>query len=186
MAVSSGAVSAASSIDRDGHTVGHMSDTSVLLIAEIHGLVGREVELRALLEDLAASARRDTGCLSYHVAAALGEPGELLVVAQWRDEAALRVHYATDGYRAYRSAVGELLARPSDVVVHHVATTIHARAPTPPARGLFGCRAPGRAPGRGVYGRDEPARRRGCRRSSEPRSPAMAVTAEAHAIQPFR
>jgi quinol monooxygenase YgiN len=115
-----------------------MSDASVLLIAEMHGLVGRERELRALLEDLAASARQDTGCLSYHVAAALGEPGELLVVAQWRDEAALRAHYATDGYRSYRSAVGELLARPSDVVVHHVAVTIRARDPNPPDPGLFG------------------------------------------------
>src|SRR3954470_18761758 len=138
MAVSSGAVSAASSIDREGHTVGHMSDTSVLLIAQMHGLVGREGELRALLEDLAASARRDTGCLSYHVAAALGEPGELLVVAQWRDEAALRAHYATDGYRAYRSAVGEFLSRPSDVAVHHVPTTIRARDQNPPDPGVFG------------------------------------------------
>jgi quinol monooxygenase YgiN len=115
-----------------------MSDASVLLVAELHGLVGREGELRELVEALAASARQDPGCLSYHAAASLGEPGDLLIVAQWRDEAALRAHYDTAGYRRYRSAVGELLARPSDVVLHHVAATIHARDPNPPDPGLLG------------------------------------------------
>ena len=115
-----------------------MSDASVLLVAEVHGLVGREGELRALLEDLAASAREDPGCLSYYVAARLGDPGEHLIAANWRDEASLRAHYTTAGYRRYRDAVGELLARPSDVVVHHVADTVHARDPNPPDPGLLG------------------------------------------------
>src|SRR5690348_5131527 len=115
-----------------------MSEASVLLVAEMHGLVGRESELHGLLQELARGAREDDGCLGYHVAAKLGEPGELLITAQWRDEAALRAHYATPGYQSYRSGVGELLARPSDVVVHHVAETVHARDPNPPDPGLLG------------------------------------------------
>jgi quinol monooxygenase YgiN len=115
-----------------------MSDSSVLLVAELHALVGRESELRELLTALAASAREDPGCLSYHVAASLEEPGELLIAAGWRDEAALRAHYRTAGYARYRSAVGELLARPSDVVVHHISATIRARDPNPPDPGMLG------------------------------------------------
>src|SRR3954471_875544 len=37
---------------------------------------------------------------------------------------ALRQHYQGAPYARYRSAVGELLARPSDVTLHHVAETI--------------------------------------------------------------
>ncbi len=48
------------------------------------------------------------------------------------DEDALRAHFAAPHYRRYRGAVGELLARPSDVTVHHVSQTVHAIDPDPP------------------------------------------------------
>jgi hypothetical protein len=56
--------------------------------------------------------------------AELQEPGEDLIVATWRSEAALRA--------------SDLLARPSDVVVHRISSTVHARDPNPPEPGLFG------------------------------------------------
>ena len=55
-----------------------------------------------------------------------------MILSEWADDAALSAHYATPHYRRYRDAVGELLARPSDVVVHHVSATIHAIDPAPP------------------------------------------------------
>jgi quinol monooxygenase YgiN len=56
--------------------------------------------------------------------------GEFVVVAHWRDEAALREHYQGAPYARYRAAVGELLARPSDVTIHHIAETIAGPKPT--------------------------------------------------------
>ena len=114
-----------------------MSDPGLLLVAELHGLAGREGELRALLADLAGSARAEPGCLGFRVLAA-DEPGEVVLLAAWRDEAALRAHYGTAAYRRYRGQVGPLLARPSDVVVHHVAGTLHAQDPNPPELGMLG------------------------------------------------
>jgi quinol monooxygenase YgiN len=114
-----------------------MSQGGVVLVAELHGLAGRLPELKALLADLAAAARADPGCESYHVAFA-DDPGECLLVGTWRSEAALRAHYGSDGYLRYRSRVGELLARPSDVVVHHVSASVHARDPNPPDPSLLG------------------------------------------------
>jgi quinol monooxygenase YgiN len=114
-----------------------MSDAGVILIGEMHGLVGRHSELEQQLADLAAGARENPDCLGYHVAS-LPEPGEYLVVATWRSEAALSAHYSTPAYAIYRAAVGELLARPSDVVVHHISSTVHARDPNPPEPGMFG------------------------------------------------
>jgi quinol monooxygenase YgiN len=114
-----------------------MSHAGVILIGEMHGLVGRHAELEQLLAELAARTREDPDCLGYHVAS-LQEPGEYLVVATWRHEAALRAHYSAPAYARYRGAVGELLARPSDVVVHRISSTVHARDPNPPEPGMFG------------------------------------------------
>jgi quinol monooxygenase YgiN len=108
-----------------------------LLIAEIHGLAGREDELVRLLADLAAAARTEDGCELFRALRG-DEAGEFVLLSAWRDEAALRAHYAGTPYRRYRAAVGELLARPSDVTVHHVAETVHAIDPNPPEPGLFG------------------------------------------------
>jgi quinol monooxygenase YgiN len=111
--------------------------TSRLLISEMHGLAGRADELEGLLNDLAEQGRRESGCLRYSILRRQ-DVGEFVVVAHWRDEAALREHYHGAPYARYRAAVGELLARPSDVTVHHVAETIHALDPDPPDPGLFG------------------------------------------------
>jgi quinol monooxygenase YgiN len=68
----------------------------------------------------------------------LSDPGEMVLLVAWASEGALREHFATPHYRRYRAAVGELLARPSDVVMHHVAQTIRPIDPNPPDPAMFG------------------------------------------------
>jgi quinol monooxygenase YgiN len=114
-----------------------MAAAGRLLIAEIHGLAGREDELNRRLYELAEAARGEEGCVMFRPLRAQ-EPGEFVVLSSWRDEDALRAHYASVAYRRYRAAVGELLARPSDVTVHHLVETVHALDPNPPEPGLFG------------------------------------------------
>lgn len=114
-----------------------MPDPRLLLVAEVHGLVGRDAEVRAALTDLADGSAAEPGLVRFRVLAA-GEPGEYVLLQEWADEAALRAHYRTPHYRRYRERIGELLARPSDVVVHHVRETVHARDPNPPDPGLLG------------------------------------------------
>jgi quinol monooxygenase YgiN len=100
---------------------------SVLVQARIHGIVGRIAELRALLRDHAEVTSRAPGCLGSTASEPLGaEPGELVLDARWSDEAALRAHYASEEYGRYASAVGELLARPSDVQIHYVERSVRA------------------------------------------------------------
>lgn len=111
--------------------------SAVIVQAELHGLAGRGAELGALLADLAAASREEPGCDAFRVLAA-EQPGEVMVLSFFADEAALRAHYGTSHYLRYRDHVGELLARPSDVMVHHVRDTVHARDPDPPDPGLFG------------------------------------------------
>jgi quinol monooxygenase YgiN len=101
---------------------------TVLIHAELHGLAGRATELRAVLHEHAdrlAVAADGLGATAYEPLGA--EPGEFGLDAWWRDEAALRDHYATTEYARYAERVGELLARPSDVTVHIIE---HSYRPT--------------------------------------------------------
>ena len=115
-----------------------MSDPGLLVVAEVHGLGGRASELAELLETLAQASRDEAGCASFRVLSVARDAGEFVLLSGWAGEAALREHYATSHYRRYRDAVGELLARPSDVVLHTVSRTVHARDPNPPDPGLLG------------------------------------------------
>lgn len=115
-----------------------VSDPELLLLAEIHGRAALIAELRSLLGDLADGARDEAGCVGFQVLAGVDGPGEFVLLSRWRSEDALRTHYDTTHYRYYRDQVGPLLARPSDVVIYHIAATVRARDPDPPDPGLFG------------------------------------------------
>jgi quinol monooxygenase YgiN len=110
---------------------------SVLLLAEVHGRVGLEPQLRALLSELADASRSEPECTDFR-ALACEAPGEFVLLGSWSSETAMRGHYDTSHYRRYRDQVEPLLARPSDVVVHHVSSTVHALDPNPPDPGLLG------------------------------------------------
>jgi quinol monooxygenase YgiN len=100
---------------------------SVLVQAQIHGLAGRAAELADVLREHAAAMGEADGCVSSGVGAPLdGEPGEYVLTALWRDEPAMRAHYATAEYGRYAGRIGELLARPSDVEIHYVEHSVHA------------------------------------------------------------
>lgn len=120
-----------------------MSDPGLIMVAEIHGLAGREPELGALLSELTDSASREAGYSSFRALPA-GRPGEFVVLAAWQDERALREHYGTVAYRRYRGAVEPLLARPSDVVIHHISTT--SACARPQSAGPGDARLSGRQP----------------------------------------
>jgi hypothetical protein len=51
----------------------------------------------------------------------------------------MRAHFASAAHATYQHAVDELLARPSEVVVHEVASTVRPSASTSPTDpGRFG------------------------------------------------
>jgi quinol monooxygenase YgiN len=110
---------------------------SVLLVAEVHGRTALEPQLRALLRELADASHAEPQCVDFRVLAA-AEAGEFVLLGSWNSETAMREHYDTSHYRRYRDQVQPLLARPSDVVVHHISVTVHAVDPNPPEPGLLG------------------------------------------------
>jgi quinol monooxygenase YgiN len=110
---------------------------SVLLVAEVHGQTGLEPQLRVLLRELADASNTEPERVGFRALAA-EESGEFVLLGSWNTETAMREHYDTSHYGRYRDHVQPLLARPSDVVVHHVSVTVHAVDPNPPDPGLLG------------------------------------------------
>jgi quinol monooxygenase YgiN len=102
---------------------------TLTITAEIHGLAGRDAELRELLFEHATGLTGAEGCLGAVVLAPVGaEQGEYVLEARWHDEAALRAHYATPEYARYVDGIGELLARSSDVRIAYVEREVRATA----------------------------------------------------------
>ena len=104
---------------------------SVVVVVDVHALVGRAGELVELLRTTQEDARSEPGCVAYACGEVIGDPGHHLVIQEWRDEAALEAHYASASFLRYQHHVGELLARPSEVRLHRVAQTVHLTDPGP-------------------------------------------------------
>ena len=113
--------------------------SAYVVVARVPGLAGRVGELRALLADRAVAARAEDGCDAYDVTEVVGDPGTFLVVHAWSSEEAMRAHFASSDHATYQHAVDELLARPSEVVLHEVAASTRPAASTSPTDpGRFG------------------------------------------------
>ena len=96
---------------------------TVVAVARVHGIAVAHADLVELLRRTAAAARAEPGCRSYEVAEALDAADEFVVVHAWDDEAALEAHYRGPAHQAYQHDVFGLLARPSDLAIHEVAST---------------------------------------------------------------
>jgi len=95
----------------------------VVAITRIHGLAGRRDELRALMRDTEARVSREPGCRRYRFATTLDDPDEYLHVQEWSDDDAFIAHQRSAAFRDYQQALFDLLARPSDMSIHSVAST---------------------------------------------------------------
>jgi quinol monooxygenase YgiN len=110
-----------------------------VVVAKLEGLTGRAAELRQLLAERASAVRAEDGCLGYEVAERLDEPAAFVIVQTWASSDALRAHFAATAHAEYQHAVDELLATPSEVVLHEVASTTRPSASTSPTDpGRFG------------------------------------------------
>jgi quinol monooxygenase YgiN len=103
----------------------------VVAVARVHGIASARTELVDLLRATAAAARAEPGCRSYDVAEAIDAADEFVVVHAWEDEAALEAHYRGAAHPAYRYGVFGLLARPSELAIHQVASTQRPVDPGP-------------------------------------------------------
>jgi quinol monooxygenase YgiN len=107
------------------------SPERVVVVGQLHTLLGRRTELLELLQDTQTRAREEPGCLSYDFAEVVGDPGRFVVNEEWRDAAAMEAHYRTELFTDYQARIGDLLARPSEVRIHYVRETLRPEGGEP-------------------------------------------------------
>ncbi len=71
----------------------------------------------ALMEGMVGDTRKEAGCLRYDFFAGEGDGGGYHLFEIYSDNDSLEAHRAASHYKAYRSAVPELLAEPIGVLV---------------------------------------------------------------------
>jgi quinol monooxygenase YgiN len=63
---------------------------------------------KAAIADMVAASNAEEGCIAYAFTQDLGDPSILHIVEKWRDEEALRVHFATPHMAAFGAAIAGL------------------------------------------------------------------------------
>src|SRR3954468_7079668 len=96
---------------------------TVVAVARVHGIAASHRELVELLRRTAVAARVEPGCRSYDVAGAPDGADEVPVVHGGDEQAGREGQDGGPAHQAYQRDVFGLLARPSELVVHQVAST---------------------------------------------------------------
>lgn len=86
----------------------------VILAVRIFPKVGKEEEVRAILEDFVPRANAEPGCVQYELFALRDGPG-FYFFEKWASEEAYQVHRQVPYLTAFRNRAGELLERPNEV-----------------------------------------------------------------------
>jgi quinol monooxygenase YgiN len=103
----------------------------LIALGDIYAQIPRREDVRELMRVTQARAREQPGCVYYEFAETLDDPGHFVVVAQWRDQAALDQHYRSDAFADYQARIGQHLVRTSELSVHAVQTSLRATSAEP-------------------------------------------------------
>jgi quinol monooxygenase YgiN len=100
----------------------------IIAVTRIHGLAGRRDELRVLMRETQRRTAAEPRCLRYVFGAMVGDADEYVHVQEWTDDSSFAAHQRSEAFRDYQRGLLDLVARPSEMVLHHVSSTF---APEP-------------------------------------------------------
>ena len=86
------------------------------VIARIVAQPGADGQMAEVLAELARATRTESGCASYDVFQADGQPGLFYTVEVWKDKAAADAHMTTPHLAAAFAKAGPLLAAPPEIL----------------------------------------------------------------------
>lgn len=74
---------------------------------------------RAAIADMVAASTAESGCIAYAFTQDVLEPGVILIVEKWQDEAALSAHFATPHMAAFGAAIAALDFKVIEAIKYH-------------------------------------------------------------------
>lgn len=92
----------------------------LVVVAQLTGHAAHRDAIRAGLADLAATSRRDAGCLSYAFTVDLEDTDRYFSIETWTTQAALDAHMAAPHLAALLEKAGEWFSAPPIIDTHQV------------------------------------------------------------------
>jgi quinol monooxygenase YgiN len=92
----------------------------IVAVADLFGVSGRRHELVDALKGEQRVAAEQPGCVRYSFAATIADPDHFVLIGEWRDQAAMDAHYASQAFASFQFSLNGLLARPSQMTVYSV------------------------------------------------------------------
>jgi quinol monooxygenase YgiN len=87
-----------------------MPENTLRVVATMKAKLGKEQELRALLESLVEPTSKEVGYLRYEMHGNINDPAEFVFIEEWKTEADLDAHLASPHLQAAIEKVPDLLA----------------------------------------------------------------------------
>ncbi|MFC9330309.1 putative quinol monooxygenase [Kitasatospora sp. NPDC057015] len=84
----------------------------MIVIATLLAEPGRTDRLRTALEAMIEPSLDEPGCLGYQLLADPNRPEQMVIIEEWTDEEALRLHFATAHFQLVSETLAEVLAEP--------------------------------------------------------------------------
>ena len=92
-----------------------MIDAVVHVVARLVPLPGKAADLAAAVEAIIPDVRREPGCLTYAAHESRDEPGVIVMIEAWADQAALDAHMQAPAFTSLAARFNTLLAGPPAV-----------------------------------------------------------------------
>lgn len=96
----------------------------IVALGDLHTQIPQRTAVEQVMQAAQSAAREREGCESFSFAEAVGDPGHYLIVARWRDQAAMQAHYRSPAFAAYQAAITPLLVSDSELELHVVEETV--------------------------------------------------------------
>jgi len=95
----------------------------VVVIARVSASAENRDALVAALEEMQEASRREDGCLKYGFYVAVEDPLSFLAVEEWRDRAALDIHFTQPHLQEFAGKVTGLVSGEPEIAIHEVGDT---------------------------------------------------------------
>lgn len=92
-----------------------MRSSRTRVVARVQAQLGKEMELKSVLEGLIEPTRAEAGCLHYQLWQNRADSSEFTFIEEWVSDEALASHGESDHIRKGRKRMRDLLAGPLDL-----------------------------------------------------------------------
>ena len=92
----------------------------IVVTAKITAKPGEKDKIISKAQNLIASTRLESGCISYDLFADTEDNDILLMLEKWENQDVLSSHMQTEHFKSFNEAIENIMAKEVDIVVYSV------------------------------------------------------------------